>query len=55
MTSYFWNPNFIRDFCADIVLQSIITLSAKFSSIEILLHYFFVPSTNSCLCLLWSE
>ena len=42
MTSYCLNPNLNLNLCADVVLQSIITLTANSSSIKILLHSFSV-------------
>ena len=56
MTSYCLNPNLILGLWVDVHLQSIITLTANFSSIKVPLHYvlgFFLSSL--CLCFLWSE
>ena len=40
--TYYLNPNLVLNLCVVVVLQSIITLIANFSSIKTLLHYFLV-------------
>ena len=40
--TYYLNPNLVLNLCVDVVLQSIFTLIANFSSIKALLHYFLV-------------
>ena len=42
MISYCLNLNLVLNLCTDVVLKSIITLIANFSSIKILLHCFLV-------------
>ena len=53
-TSYCLNPNHVLSLWSDVVLQSI-TLTDNFSSIKIVLDYFFGSSTSSHLCFLWFE
>ena len=55
LTSYCLSPNLDLSLWADIVLQSIITLVANFSSMKVLLTCFIGSSTSSYLCFLWSE
>ena len=50
MTSYLNNPNHVLNLCTDVVLQSIITLTANFSSLKFLMHFFFGLFTSSYLC-----
>ena len=40
--TYYLNPNLVLNLCVVVVLQSIITLIANFSSIKTFLHYFLV-------------
>ena len=55
MTSYCLNPNLALNLWAGAALQSIITLSAKVSTIKIVLTCFFGSSNSSYLCFLWFE
>ena len=41
ITSYYLNPNHYLNLCANVVLQSIITLTANFSSVKFLMDCFF--------------
>ena len=43
MTWYSLNPNLLLNLCAALLLQSVITLAARFLSIRILWDCFFVP------------
>ena len=49
------NLHLVLSLCADVVLQSIITLIANFLSIKIQLHCFFVLLSSSYLCFPWFE
>ena len=55
MISYCLNPNIVLNLRLDVVLQSIITLTANFTSVKILLDCFFGWSTSQCLWFLWSK